>query len=86
MPDQITDTPPAHVEAEIENLSTALDGVVPAKHGGNLLIGTWNIRALDRMTPHGRCCWLCRHSRLGEPRFRAADASRDSRDFLRLLE
>jgi len=54
MPDQIADTPPAQVVAEIGSLSTALDGVVPAKHVGNLLIGTWNIRAFDRMTPKWR--------------------------------
>lgn len=51
MPDQITDSPPAGVRNELTNLSAALDRVIPAKRGRrNMLIGTWNVRAFDRMT------------------------------------
>lgn len=36
-------------------MSTALDAVIPAKETGrNLLIGTWNIRGFDSMTPKWR--------------------------------
>jgi endonuclease/exonuclease/phosphatase family metal-dependent hydrolase len=55
MPDQITDPPPADVASQLAALSTALDQVIPPKQAGqNLLIGTWNIRAFDRMAPKWR--------------------------------
>jgi endonuclease/exonuclease/phosphatase family metal-dependent hydrolase len=54
MPDQITDPPPADVADQLAGLSAALDLVVPAKQPGNLLIGTWNVRAFDRLTPKWR--------------------------------
>lgn len=55
MPDQITDSPPAGVRNELRNFSAALDRVIPAKHGRrNMLIGTWNVRAFDRMTRRWR--------------------------------
>ena len=38
--------------AQLANLSAALDQVIPAKQPGrNLLLGTWNVRAFDRLTP-----------------------------------
>jgi endonuclease/exonuclease/phosphatase family metal-dependent hydrolase len=52
MPDRITDPQPADVTAQLASLSAALDRVIPPKQPGrNLLIGTWNVRAFDRMTP-----------------------------------
>src|SRR4051794_20114520 len=39
------------VTEDLQRLSTALDGQVPAKRDGNLLIGTWNVRALSNLTP-----------------------------------
>jgi hypothetical protein len=53
MPD-VSDPPPADVKLEIGNISAALDQVVPAKMGQNLLVATWNIRAFDRVTPKWR--------------------------------
>jgi endonuclease/exonuclease/phosphatase family metal-dependent hydrolase len=50
----ITDVRPADVTAEIGVLHPALDQSIPAKAAGNLVIGTWNIRAFDRMTPAWR--------------------------------
>jgi len=55
MPDRITDPPPADVANQLAVLSTALDQVIPPKQPGqNLLIGTWNVRAFDRLTPKWR--------------------------------
>jgi exonuclease III len=55
VPDLITDPPPRDVVDEIAELSAALGRVVPAKRpGGNLLIGTWNVRAFDRVSPRWR--------------------------------
>jgi endonuclease/exonuclease/phosphatase family protein len=55
MPDRITDPPPADVADQLAVLSGALDRVIPAKQpGGNLLIGTWNVRGFDRLTPKWR--------------------------------
>jgi len=55
MPDRITDPPPADVANQLAALSTALDQVIPPKRPGqNLLIGTWNVRAFDRLTPKWR--------------------------------
>lgn len=55
MPDSITDVPPADVTQQIAALSSALDRVIPAKRlGQNLLIGTWNVRAFNRLTPKWR--------------------------------
>lgn len=46
----ITDPPPG-VVAETARLNSVLDEVVPAKAtGNNLLIGTWNLRALGGLT------------------------------------
>jgi hypothetical protein len=45
----VTDAPPAEVAAEITALQTALDRALPAKASDNLLIGTWNVRAFDRV-------------------------------------
>lgn len=46
--------PPAGVKKELDAFGAALDRVVPAKTKDNLLIGTWNVRAFDRMTPAWR--------------------------------
>lgn len=47
----ILDNPPAAVQAELTNLSAALDAGVPPKvDGQNLLIATWNIRAFGSLT------------------------------------
>jgi endonuclease/exonuclease/phosphatase family metal-dependent hydrolase len=55
MPDRINDPPPADVADQLRVLSGALDRVVPAKRpGANLLIGTWNVRGFDRLTPKWR--------------------------------
>jgi endonuclease/exonuclease/phosphatase family metal-dependent hydrolase len=55
MPDRITDPPPADVADQLAALSGALDRIIPAKQPGqNLLIGTWNVRAFDRLTPKWR--------------------------------
>jgi hypothetical protein len=55
MPDRITDPPPADVTGQLAALSAALDLVIPPKQPGqNLLIGTWNVRAFDRLTPKWR--------------------------------
>ncbi len=52
MADRITDPQPPDVIAQLTNLSAALDQVIPAKQPGhNLLLGTWNVRAFDRLTP-----------------------------------
>ena len=41
---------PAAVTKEIAGLRKAVRAVVPAKTGGNLLIGSWNLRALGDLT------------------------------------
>lgn len=52
MPDRITDPPPADVAGQLAALSAAFDQVIPPEQAGqNLLIGTWNVRAFDRLTP-----------------------------------
>jgi endonuclease/exonuclease/phosphatase family metal-dependent hydrolase len=53
MPD-IRDQPPSDVREQLRELSEALDQVVPGKEADNLLIGTWNVRGFDRMTPKWR--------------------------------
>jgi hypothetical protein len=50
----ITDPPPADVEAEVDAYKAALAAVVPPKRGDNLLIGTWNVRAFNRLTSEWR--------------------------------
>jgi endonuclease/exonuclease/phosphatase family metal-dependent hydrolase len=54
MVDRVNDPVPADVAAELRRLSSSLDRVVPAKMPQNLLIGTWNVRAFDAMTPKWR--------------------------------
>ena len=46
--------PPADVVDEIAALSAALDHVVPRKSPDNVLIGTWNVRAFDRVSAQWR--------------------------------
>ena len=47
----ITDTPPPAVAADIAALRTYLEQSLPAKaSGGNLLIGTWNLRAFASLS------------------------------------
>src|SRR4051812_2179777 len=43
--------PPAEVEEMLSGLEAGLDDHVPRKHGGNLLIGTWNLRMFGGLTP-----------------------------------
>jgi endonuclease/exonuclease/phosphatase family metal-dependent hydrolase len=50
----ITSPPPADVVDELSLVRAALGHVVPAKSPGNLLVGTWNIRDFDRMSPTWR--------------------------------
>ena len=54
MSNSITDPPPADVAAEVTAFVAALDQVIPAKQNQNLLIGTWNVRAFNRLTPKWR--------------------------------
>jgi hypothetical protein len=55
MPDRITDPQPADVAGQLVALSAALDQVIPPKRPGqNLLLGTWNVRAFDRLSPKWR--------------------------------
>lgn len=54
MPDAIDDPRPRDVAAELAALSASLDQVVPAKSFGNLLVGTWNVRAFERVRPAWR--------------------------------
>jgi endonuclease/exonuclease/phosphatase family metal-dependent hydrolase len=51
MPHAIDDLPPPDVAGQLAGLRAALDQVVPAKSYGNLLVGTWNVRGLDRVSP-----------------------------------
>jgi hypothetical protein len=50
----ITSPPPADVIDELSLVRAALGHVVPAKSPGNLLVGTWNIRDFDRVSPAWR--------------------------------
>ena len=45
----VTDEPPADVATEVTALQAALGQALPAKAADNLLIGTWNVRAFDRV-------------------------------------
>ena len=47
----IDDPRPADVRDQLVALTDALDRVVPARTGENLLIGTWNVRAFSRLRP-----------------------------------
>ena len=48
---EITDAPPAEVQADLHSLKAALDSKIPAKQTGqNLLIATWNLRAFASLT------------------------------------
>jgi len=49
---------PDGVAAELKGLREATEAVVPAKGPGNLLIGTWNLRAFGGLTPS----WAARAS------------------------
>jgi len=46
----ITDPPPADVRDQVDAYKDALADVVPPKRSDNLLIGTWNVRAFNRLT------------------------------------
>lgn len=54
MPSMRSDRPagrvPRAVTRDLRDVAGALDAAVPAKTGHNLLIGTWNIRALSALT------------------------------------
>lgn len=58
-PERDISTPPPAVAAGVAQLDAALDGVLPAKtSGGNIIVGTWNLRAfadltMDWATPAG---------------------------------
>lgn len=54
MADTITSPPPADVVDELDLVRAALGHVIPAKSPGNLLVGTWNIRDFDRVSPTWR--------------------------------
>ena len=54
MPNSISDPPPADVATQVAAYADALDQVIPAKQNQNLLVGTWNVRALNRLTPEWR--------------------------------
>ena len=45
----ITDPAPADVTAELAALRASIAAMVPAKRAGNLLVGTWNVRDLDKV-------------------------------------
>ena len=47
----ITDARPGDVVAEVAAVGQAVGRVVPAKSPTKLLIGTWNVRAFDRVSP-----------------------------------
>jgi hypothetical protein len=42
----MTDQPPAGVTEDLTRLKTSLDSAIPGRTDSNLLVGTWNIRAL----------------------------------------
>ncbi len=46
----IFDSPPESVTSDLERLRRTLDAAVPQKTGGNLLIGTWNLRRFGSLT------------------------------------
>ncbi|MET4144329.1 endonuclease/exonuclease/phosphatase family protein [Arthrobacter sp. UYCo732] len=46
----MTEQPPAAVTEDLDRLRAALDAAIPARTDSNLLIGTWNIRALGDLT------------------------------------
>lgn len=46
----MTEQPPAAVTEDLDRLETALDAAFPARTASNLLVGTWNIRALGHLT------------------------------------
>lgn len=48
--ENMTEQPPAAVTEDLDRLRAALDDVIPAKSHSNLLVGTWNIRALGDLT------------------------------------
>ncbi|MGH3360113.1 MAG: endonuclease/exonuclease/phosphatase family protein [Nocardioidaceae bacterium] len=48
------DAAPADVQADLTRLGDALDGHIPPRSASNLLIGTWNLRALADVTPRWR--------------------------------
>jgi hypothetical protein len=54
MPDPADGPPPSDVTDELSAVSKALDRVIPAKTATNLLIGTWNVRAFDRINTKWR--------------------------------
>ncbi len=44
-------SPPQQVAAQVAALESVLDGTVPAKAtGGNIIVGTWNLRAFSSLT------------------------------------
>lgn len=47
---EITDPPPQAVQADLDRLKAALDLAVPKRAPGNLVVGTWNIRAFGGLT------------------------------------
>ena len=52
---EITDAPPADVEAELKSLADGLDASIPSKRlDDNLLVATWNIRAFGDLTEKWR--------------------------------
>lgn len=46
----MTEQPPAAVTKDLDRLRDALDDAIPTKTHSNLLVGTWNIRALGDVT------------------------------------
>jgi hypothetical protein len=50
----MTVDPPPDVAAQIRAVNAALDQVVPARTANNVLVGTWNVRAFDRIWPRWR--------------------------------
>jgi hypothetical protein len=46
----MTEQPPAAVTEDLDRLRAALDDAIPARTDSNLLVGTWNIRALGDLT------------------------------------
>jgi len=47
---RMTEQPPAAVTEDLDRLQAALDAAIPARTDTNLLVGTWNIRALGDLT------------------------------------
>ena len=45
---------PAEVSADVRRLAAALEAEIPGRADDNLLIGTWNLRALSDLTPKWR--------------------------------